>query len=323
MPNIQSIRKLLVLSCSFFSILLWPMFADAVGQRKALLIGINDYALPAIPDLRGAVNDVNRLAEVLQTKMNFSPENVIKLTDQQATRDNILNELSAFINKVQRDDLVYIHFSGHGSQVKDLNGDEEDGYDETFLPYNARQKGIPDITDDEFERLFSQLSSDKVLIVFDSCHSGTVTRFIEPESGPKTEEEEFRSQLSPKMFTKDDRTELYEALLAIFDKKEKEDDGSAKTRAVVPVDTLEHVLMTAAPAEQEALDGPIGDNREFYGIFSFSLIKALEEHGPSGTPRQIHKSVKRTIADMQRRYSFQAPEPQLEISPKKLDQALF
>ena len=161
---------------------------------------------------------------------------------------------------------------------------------------------------------------DNVLIVFDSCHSGTVTRFIGSE-----EEEEARSQFSPKMFTKDDRTELYEALLAIIDEKikGKKGDDSIKTRAVVPVDTLEHVLMTAAPAEREALDGPIGDNREFYGIFSFSLIKALEEHGPSGTPRQIHKSVKRTIADMQKRYRFQAPEPQLEIPPEKLDQALF
>ena len=81
--------------------------------------------------------------------------------------------------------------------------------------------------------------------------------------------------------------------------------------------------MTSAPAEQEALDGPIGDNREFYGIFSFALAKALKEHGPSGTPKQVHQSVKKILAAMQKKYGFQAPEPQLEIHPDKLDLALF
>ena len=307
MPNIQSIRKLLVLSCSFFSILLWPMFADAVGQRKALLIGINDYARPAIPDLRGAVNDVNRLAEVLQKQMNFPEGNITKLTDQEATRDRILSELSKLVNSTQKEDVVYIHFSGHGSQVKDLNGDEEDGYDETFLPYDARQQGIPDIVDDEFEQLFNKLASDNVLIVFDSCHSGTVTR-----SAPAADAEiaEVQEQIKPRSVEEDPDIENYSHV-------------STSTRAVVSVDTLEHILMTAAPAEMQALDGPIGDNREFYGIFSFALVKALEKHGNKATPKQIHASIKQTLNDMQKRYQFQPPEPQLEISSEKLNRSLF
>ena len=174
MPNTQNITRFLVLSCSLFSILLWPMFADAVGQRKALLVGINDYARSAIPDLRGAVNDVSRLAEILQKQMHFPEANIVKLTDQEATRDRILSELSKLVNSTQKEDILYIHFSGHGSQVADQNGDEKDGYDETFLSYDARQQGIPDIVDDEFEQLFNKLASDNVLIVFDSCHSGTV-----------------------------------------------------------------------------------------------------------------------------------------------------
>ena len=281
------------------------MFADAVGQRKALLIGINDYARPAIPDLRGAVNDVNRLAEVLQKQMNFPEGNITKLTDQEATRDRILSELSKLVNSAQKEDVVYIHFSGHGSQVKDLNGDEEDGYDETFLPYDARQQGIPDIVDDEFEQLFNKLASDNVLIVFDSCHSGTVTRFIQPDG--------FESR----SYAADDGSDGRD-IGKIYSKA-----AEPMTRAVVPVDSLGHVLMTGAPAEKEALDGPIGDNREFYGIFSFALAKALTELGPSGTPEQIHQSVKKTLAAMQKKYAFQAPEPQLEIHPDKLNRALF
>ena len=300
MPNI---KKFLILNCSLLSILFWSFFASAEGQRKALLIGINDYARSAIPDLRGAVNDVNRLADVLQTKMNFPEGNIIKLTDKQATRENILNTLSAFISKVNKDDIVYIHFSGHGSQATDLNGDEEDGYDETFLPHDARQKGIADITDEEFKGLFSKLPTDNALIVFDSCHSGTVTRSVE---------------FSNRSVAPDDGSDGRD--IAKLYKKTK---SEIRSRAVVSVDSLGHVLMTSAPADKEALDGPIGDNREFYGIFSFALVKALEEHGPSGTPEQVHQSVKKTLAGMEKRYGFKAPEPQLEIHSDKLNRALF
>ena len=307
MPNTQNITRFLVLSCSLFSILLWPMFADAVGQRKALLVGINDYARSAIPDLRGAVNDVNRLAEILQKQMHFPEANIVKLTDQEATRDRILSELSKLVNSTQKEDILYIHFSGHGSQVADQNGDEKDGYDETFLSYDARQQGIPDIVDDEFEQLFNKLASDNVLIVFDSCHSGTVTRSV-PSADPEIAE--IQEQIKPRVVDPDPRTDIYSHV-------------AVSSRAVVSVDTLSHVLMTAAPAEMQALDGPIGDNREFFGIFSFALVKALEKHGDKATPKQVHASVKQTLNDMQKRYRFQPPEPQLEISSEKLNRSLF
>ena len=307
MPNTQNITRFLVLSCSLFSILLWPMFADAVGQRKALLVGINDYARSAIPDLRGAVNDVSRLAEILQKQMHFPEANIVKLTDQEATRDRILSELSKLVNSTQKEDILYIHFSGHGSQVADQNGDEKDGYDETFLSYDARQQGIPDIVDDEFEQLFNKLASDNVLIVFDSCHSGTVTRSV-PSADPEIAE--IQEQIKPRVVDPDPRTDIYSHV-------------AVSSRAVVSVDTLGHVLMTAAPAEMQALDGPIGDNREFFGIFSFALVKALEKHGDKATPKQVHASVKQTLNDMQKRYRFQPPEPQLEISSEKLNRSLF
>ena len=303
----KNIRKFLILSCSLSSVLFWSMFAEAEGQRKAFLVGINDYARSAIPDLRGAVNDVNRLSQVLQQRMNFPAGNIVKLTDAQATRDNILNGLTTFVNGVQPNDIVYIHFSGHGSQVKDINGDESDGLDETFLPYNARTGNVPDIVDDEYEKLFNKLRSDNVLIVFDSCHSGTVTRSV-PSADPEIAE--VQEQLKSRAVPQDTNVDNY-------------DHVSTSTRAVVPVGSLGHILMTSAPAEMEALDGPIGDNKEFYGIFTYALAKALEEHGPSGTPKQIHASIKQTLNAMQRKFSFQAPEPQLEIAPERLDSAIF
>ena len=73
-------------------------------------------------------------------------------------------------------DTVYIHFSGHGSQVEDRNGDESDGLDESILPYDARTGEVPDSTDDELGALLTGLRTDRAWVVLDSCHSGTATR---------------------------------------------------------------------------------------------------------------------------------------------------
>ena len=88
------------------------------------------------------------------------------------------------MNKIVKEsgpnDVVYIHYSGHGSQVEDLNGDEpDDQLDETIVPQDGRTEGVPDITDDELEAILSQLKTSQAVVVLDSCHSGTATRGLE------------------------------------------------------------------------------------------------------------------------------------------------
>lgn len=269
------------------------MAVEAKGQSRALLIGINDYALSGISDLRGAVNDVHMLKRVLHTRMGFPEENIVLLTDQQATRRNILDALSALVDKVQEDDRVYIHYSGHGSQVTDFSGDEEDGLDETILSHDARQPGIPDIIDDELDRLFSKLRSGNTLIVFDSCHSGTITRSV--------------TTVQPRFVPKDERLDIYRNNLV--------------AREVVPVNALGHVLMTSAPADMLALDAPVDGG--YYGLFSYALAKALNKFGPPGTSEQIHLSVRQELRRIQDQLNFQPPEPQLEIDPRKVNLAVL
>jgi hypothetical protein len=266
----------------------------AVGQddpvRRALLIGINNYESPLVPDLRGAVNDVTMIDRILTTRFGFEPRNVTILTDENATRDAVLGALADLARAAGPDDLVYVHYSGHGSQVEDTSGDEEDGLDETFLPQNARLDGIPDITDDELERLLAQIRSTNTLIVFDSCNSGTITRAA--------------SSVRPRAVPPDTRVELYPA-----------------TRAVVEVRQLPHILMTGAPAEQQALDGPVNDG--WYGLFSFALAQSLDRLGPGASALQIHDLVLTELREIQEQLFTTAPEPQLEAPPSKLMQPLF
>lgn len=281
-----------LLSC-FLSLLVFAAPVAAESQRRALLIGINEYSSKKVNNLRGAVNDVLLLKRVLTTRMAFPEENIRILTDAQATRAAILDALDKFVSETGAEDVVYIHYSGHGSRARDKNGDESDGFDETILPHDAREPGVPDIRDDELERIFARLPTPHALIVFDSCHSGTVTRSV--------------STVQPRSVPPDLRDELYESEIT--------------TRQVVQVNELGHVLMTGAPAEEEALDGPV--DKGYYGLFSYSLARALDKNGPAGTAAQVHASVRQELSRIQQQLSFSPPEPQLEASTDRIEAPLL
>jgi hypothetical protein len=265
--------------------------ADAPAVRRALLVGINDYAVPRITDLRGAVNDVDMMGRVLETRLGFERANITVLKDSQATRVAILAAVDRLVAQAGEHDSVYFHYSGHGSQSTDRNGDETDGKDETIVAHDSRSPGVPDITDDEFDRRFARLRTRNVLLVFDSCHSGTVTRSA--------------AVATPRAIPADDRDELY----------------AGATRAAVEVNALPHVLMTGAPSDQEALDGPVGEG--FYGLFSWSLARSLNENGPDASPELIHQGVKRELRRIQETLYMHPPEPQLEAPAEIMQQPLF
>lgn len=150
-----------------------------VPEKRALLIGIDEYASPDVSDLRGAVNDVKKMKVLLTTKFEFPEENIEVLTDSQATHDGIIEAIQDhLIEPTQAGDIVVLHFSGHGSQMKDGDDDERDGFDETLVPHDSRQPGKYDISDDQIRGLLSLLAekTNNITFVFDSCHSGTGNR---------------------------------------------------------------------------------------------------------------------------------------------------
>ena len=139
--------------------------------KLALCIGINDYPGTG-SDLSGCVNDANDWA-VAFAKRGFSVE---KLFDRKATGDGIRKAIGNLIAKAKSRDSVLIQYSGHGSFVPDQDGDEPDGTDECICPYDIGARGP--ITDDELFDLFSARAQGvRLVMVSDSCHSGTVARF--------------------------------------------------------------------------------------------------------------------------------------------------
>jgi len=143
--------------------------------KSALCIGINNY--PGTDcDLRGCVNDANDWAATLAAR-GFT---VKTLLDNQATKAALVAAFQSLIRAAKSGDTVAITFSGHGTLAPDTSGDEVDGYDEALCPYDIHQGNV--LLDDEIHTLFAQRAAGvKLILISDSCHSGTVTRNAPPD----------------------------------------------------------------------------------------------------------------------------------------------
>jgi hypothetical protein len=146
--------------------------------RKALCIGINNYPGTHM-DLQGCVNDANDWTQTLQGR-GFA---VTTLIDAQATKAAMVAAMTGLIGGAASGDSVVITFSGHGTYQPDTDGDEADGLDEALCPYDIQTNGAA-LIDDEIHAIFAARKPGvRLLLISDSCHSGTVTRAApsEPE----------------------------------------------------------------------------------------------------------------------------------------------
>ena len=161
--------------------------AGNAQRKRAFMVGISHYdtALTGYQwnNING-VEDINLLSPILK-KQGFY---LTTLLDEQATYQNITKQLSAFTNQTKKGDIVYLHFSAHGQPVEDLNGDEEDGWDEAIVPidaYKNYKKGVYEgkkhLLDDQLNTYIKKLRtkigpSGFLYVVIDACHAGTSSR---------------------------------------------------------------------------------------------------------------------------------------------------
>lgn len=156
--------------------------------KRALLIGISDYG-NVVEDpnkwanISGA-NDITLLTPAFKAQ-GFS---VTSLVDSEATHAGITKALEKLAKESKKGDLVYIHFSMHGQPFEDLNGDEEDGWDEALIPVDAEMlytegvyEGQNHLLDDELEVYFNNIRcklgpEGQLVVILDACHSGTASR---------------------------------------------------------------------------------------------------------------------------------------------------
>lgn len=139
-------------------------------KLKALLIGINYNNTSG--KLYGCINDVRKMHKLL--KSNGYTEFMI-LTEEdelKPTKENILRGFEWLIQDNETYNKIFLHYSGHGSWLKDLTSDEEDGRDECLVPLDYNTAGM--ITDDEIYSVFVNKIQTNFFGLIDACHSGSM-----------------------------------------------------------------------------------------------------------------------------------------------------
>ncbi len=252
--------------------------------RRALLIGIDEYAAPGVRDLKGAVNDVALMRAILIDKFDTPAKNIATLTDEQATRAAIIKAIQDdLIAKANPEDVVILHFSGHGSTIKDRSGDEVDGFDETLVPHDGRTEGVFDITDDEINGLLHQLTqkTKKVTFILDSCHSGSAVRGGNAARIVAADE---RPPPPPEPFALSVRS-------------------SGEGLSGFRLNDSDYVLISGCRATQLSNEASFNGNR--HGVMTWFLAHALRAANENATYRSVMDEVS---AEVSARYPSQHPQ---------------
>lgn len=165
------------------TLILTCVLPSEAKTRRAVVIGLGEQLDKSWNKINGD-KDVPLVVNMLRIN-GFS--DIAALVNSKATKAGIVNAFNSLINRSQRGDIIYIQFSGHGQMMTDMNGDEKDGLDEAWIPYDAylkycsKDKGEKHLSDDEIAqyltRLRSKIGSEGVIaVVVDACHSGDSTR---------------------------------------------------------------------------------------------------------------------------------------------------
>lgn len=240
--------------------------SSAYSADYALLIGIQEYPEIEIPGepgklklwpLHGSGNDIELMKKTLEEV--FPNIDVTTLLDEKATHTKIDEAFKALSGDISNGDFVYIHYSGHGSRNPNQNpaqDNEKTGFDQTWVSHGSRMgtdlNNINhfDILDDEINSWLQPILQKEpriVVIVSDSCHSGTNTRYGGARSIPIHE----YGQQHPAL-------------------KQPRSSTSLKNQAIIRIG--------AAEDSQKAYEGIPENEDKIYGVFTWFWAKALKEH---------------------------------------------
>lgn len=261
---------------------------NANATKKALLVGVSEY--PNLPDnlqLDGPVYDADMVYSVLRQR-GFTQDNIQQLLTKPGftspTRQNILLALDSLVASAREGDFYYLHFAGHGSRqpAKATSNDEADGLDEIFLPTDASSwddyigsvKNA--ILDDEIASYIDRIRAKgaDIWIVFDSCHSGTMTR------GAAMPEVRYRRVDSSVLGIPDavfndinDNLESSNFALSNDEVKSRGSDQRLNQGQLIAFSAAQSIQSTPE------MKLPRGEaNRRYHGLFTYALMDVLSSN---------------------------------------------
>jgi hypothetical protein len=275
--------------------------------RRALLIGINKYLIPGA-DLRGCVNDVQNMSQALVTWFGFKKPDITRLVDQAATKKAMEAGITKLIRDARKGDTIVLHYSGHGSNVPDDDGDEADERDEILCPTDLDWKDT--LRDDWLRKRFDTLKAGvNLTVIMDCCHSGTNTRAITPPDAPIKE----RYLPSPWDLV---AAESGRRLRGKVTGRLRKATSTSRSPKDIVVADLPELLITGCRDTQTSADAFI--DGAYTGALTFSLVDAMKKANGKLTYRELHT---KASAALKARQFDQVP--QLEGRLTRFDEPLL
>ena len=285
-----------------FFFLIFGSHAIEAQTKRALIVGIGAYPLESDWGTIHGDNDVPLITDALINR-GFSQDHIVKLVNNQATKKNILKKFNLLTDQAQVNDIIYIHFSTHGQQVVDTDGDEEDGLDEAIIPYDACktfEKGVYEgknhLIDDELNILLSSVrkkigKSGSLVVVIDACHSGDATR----GKGAKNDSIVVRGT-----------PDIFQA-------------GSKRRFVPTLVKSVDWVVISATQPYQNNYEYKV--NGIYYGSLSYAIILALPGLTDKDNFASMFKAIQKRREEMD--VSRYPQRPMIEGDSYYLNQKVF
>jgi len=272
------------------------MVSKATAASKAptgisLHIGLNAVSAAAYSGWDGPLAacefDANDMAAIAKSKRMKS---TVLLT-KKATRAHVLAAMRSVAKALKSGDLFFMTYSGHGGQVPDLDGDEPDHQDETWCLYDGQ------LIDDELYLELSRFSAGvRVLVLSDSCHSGSVTRDLPPPPPPPGQ----RVKLMPDTVAR----RVYAEHQAFYDQLQRDVAKATRNQPVDPDAALAQVgaaahatavvgkfkpavlLISGCQDNQTSMDG------DHNGAFTEQVLKVWNHGAFTGNYASFHSRVR-------------------------------
>jgi len=258
----------------------------------ALFVGIDDYA-PSVRSLRGCVNDVTHIRTLLAKRINIDKDDFIPetLTNGDATRQKVIDTFTQHLGQAGKEDVALFYYSGHGSTETapaEFWRWEPDRKNETIVCYDSREPGGWDLADKELAYLIADVAKNgaHVVIILDSCHSG---------SGTRDAVDDVEAGVLVRMESSDQRTRPIESYIlgkAQVDELFSNQTESDKTHWL-SMHQGRHILMAACDDRETAKELLLDGKQR--GIFSYYLEETLANATGSLSYHTVFKRIEALV----------------------------
>lgn len=265
--------------------------APAAGPRGlSLHFGVNVVNPAAYNGWDGALGgcepDANEM-EKLAKSLGYSTK---KFLSPQATSGALLGELASAAHTLRAGDILFLTYSGHGGQVPDTNNDEDaddvEGLDETWCLYDRQ------VIDDELFAAFAKFARGvRIIVLSDSCHSGTVVRGAEYDAVARALATDPDTDLKIKAYRSvpiELRREIYTTHRALY-------DGIQAIVEPVSAASVQSSVMLISGCQDDQLSGDTG----FNGVFTSRMMRVWKNGTFAGAYRQFHDTIRRQMPSTQ------------------------